>query len=66
MSGRVLMGLVGLALTVFSFGIAGFHSAPAVWRHLLFAVSVVPLILAAMLYFVPVLTRTAPAPAGTL
>ncbi|HWS02598.1 MAG TPA: hypothetical protein VN448_04295 [Gammaproteobacteria bacterium] len=66
MSGRVLMGLVVLALTVFSFGIAGFHSAPAVWRHLLFAVGVVPLILAAMLYFVPVLTRTAAAPSGIM
>ena len=64
MSSRVLTGLVVLALTVFSFGIAGFQLAPAVWRHLLFAAGVAPLILAAMLYFVPVLTRTAAAPAG--
>lgn len=62
MSNRILMGLVILALAAFVLGIGGLHPAAAVWRHMLFAVGVLPLILGAMLYFVPVLTRTASAP----
>lgn len=39
--------------------------APAAW-HLLFAVGALPMILAAMAYFVPVLTRTGASPAALL
>lgn len=62
MRSAVLIGLVALALIAFSLGMAGMPAVPAVWRHLLFAVGMLPLILAAMLYFVPVLTRTSVAP----
>lgn len=61
MNSRVLVGLVILALLAFALGISGLHPVAVVWRHLLFAVGVLPLILGAMLYFIPVLTRTAPA-----
>ena len=66
MNRHILTGLVVLALVAFSLGISGLHPAPAVWRHMLFALGVLPMILGAMLYFVPVLTRTAPAPHGML
>jgi hypothetical protein len=42
---------------------AGGYGAPAAIAHLAFAVGILPLILAAMTHFVPVLTRTGePAP----
>ncbi|MBI5040474.1 MAG: hypothetical protein HZB57_04545 [Gammaproteobacteria bacterium] len=66
MNSRVLVGLVILALLAFGLGISGLHPAAVVWRHMVFAVGVLPLILGAMLYFIPVLTRTAPAHGGVL
>jgi hypothetical protein len=43
------------------------QDAPAViWRHVLFGMGVLPLILGAMLYFIPVLTRTSPAEGAVL
>lgn len=62
MISRVLLSLLTLSLISFAFAISGLPVGPVVWRHLLFAMGVVPLILGAMLYFVPVLTRTAAAP----
>ncbi|MBI5462606.1 MAG: hypothetical protein HY941_10525 [Gammaproteobacteria bacterium] len=66
MSSHALVGLVVLALVAFALGLGGLHPAAVVWRHLLFAVGVLPLILGAMLYFIPVLTRTAPAHGSVL
>lgn len=56
--------LISLVVTVLMacFAALILQDAPAViWRHVLFAVGVMPLILGAMLYFIPVLTRTSPA-----
>ncbi len=66
MNSRVLVGLAILALLALGVGISGLHPAAVVWRHMVFAVGVLPLILGAMLYFIPVLTRTAPAQGGVL
>lgn len=61
LAGRVLVGLIFGALAALVSGLI-LQAAPAVvWRHILFAAGVMPLILGAMLYFVPVLTRSVPA-----
>lgn len=58
---NVLVALVVLALLACSMALV-LQDAPAViGRHVVFALGVLPLILGAMLYFIPVLTRTAPA-----
>ncbi len=51
-----LLALVGTS--------SGRHWLPAAYWHLVFAVGALPLILAAMAYFTPVLTRTPEAPRG--
>ncbi len=57
----VLAALVVVALAA-SFAALLLQDAPAlIWRHIVFGVGVMPLILGAMLYFIPVLTRTSPA-----
>lgn len=59
MTHRILFGLVLVTLLGLELSMIHFGARPAVTRHILFAVGVMPLILGAMLYFVPVLTRTA-------
>lgn len=66
MSARVLVGLVFASLAALLAGLSGQSAPAAVWRHMLFAMGVMPLILGAMLYFIPVLTRSAPARGGVL
>lgn len=66
MSARVLVGLVFGSLAALLAGLAVQSAPAAVWRHLLFAMGVMPLILGAILYFVPVLTRSAPARGAVL
>jgi len=61
MNARVLVGLVFASLAALLAGLSGQAAPAAVWRHVLFAMGVMPLILGAMLYFIPVLTRSAPA-----
>jgi hypothetical protein len=59
-----LLALVGIAGTLAAPLVA---DAPVPARvHLTFAIGIAPLILAALGYFVPVLTRSAPAPSGVL
>lgn len=62
----VLVALIFGALAALLAGVVLQPVPPPVWRHMLFAVGVMPLILGAMLYFVPVLTRSAPARAALL
>ncbi|MFN2308175.1 MAG: hypothetical protein ABR553_00355 [Gammaproteobacteria bacterium] len=57
-AGTVLVGLIFGALVALLGGLSLSSTPAPVWRHLLFAVGVMPLILGAMLYFVPVLTRS--------
>lgn len=66
MSARVLVGLVFASLVALLAGLSGQSAPAAVWRHVLFAMGVMPLILGAMLYFIPVLTRSAPARGAVL
>lgn len=61
LAGSVLVGLICGALGALMAGLIMQPASALVWRHVLFAVGVMPLILGAMLYFVPVLTRSAPA-----
>lgn len=62
----LLLGLVVAALMAFLAALS-LQGAPApVWRHVLFAMGVMPLILGAMLYFIPVLTRTSSARGAVL
>jgi hypothetical protein len=61
LAGGLLTGLIIGALTAMLVGLILQQAPAVVWRHVLFAVGIVPLILGAMLYFVPVLTRSAPA-----
>lgn len=63
-AGSLLTGLVFGTLAALFAGLMLQPVPPPVWRHMLFAVGVMPLILGAMLYFVPVLTRSAPARAA--
>ena len=58
---RLLGALALLVLLAFLFALTVQTALPAVQRHILFALGVLPLILGAMLYFVPVLTRSAAA-----
>ncbi|MFA7593111.1 MAG: hypothetical protein WCY26_05145 [Thiohalobacteraceae bacterium] len=66
MSARVLVGLVFASLAALFMGLAGQSAPAAVWRHVLFAMGVMPLILGAMLYFIPVLTRSTTARGAVL
>jgi len=62
----LLVTLVILALLACSAALL-LQDVPAViWRHVLFSMGVLPLILGAMLYFIPVLTRTSPAEGAIL
>jgi len=64
-SGLRLPVLVFLALVAFAaalFGVSG--ATRAGWLHLVLAVGAMPLIFGAMIHFIPVLTRTRPAPAA--
>lgn len=60
-TGWLLSGLALLVLVAFLAGLVLRQPPPVAIRHVLFAIGVMPLILAAMLYFVPVLTRSRPA-----
>lgn len=60
-TGWLLIGLALAALSAFLVGLASPKPSVVALRHVLFACGVLPLILGAMLYFVPVLTRSAPA-----
>jgi len=61
MTNKLLLALIVTALIALPAGLA-LQAAPAlVWRHVVFAAGIMPLILGAMLYFVPVLTRSASA-----
>lgn len=60
-NGRLLNVLAVFVLAVFLLGLMACSLPTAAQRHLLFALGVLPLILGAMLYFVPVLTRSAAA-----
>lgn len=57
----MLSGLALLVLAAFLAGLVMQQLSPVALRHVLFAAGVMPLILGAMLYFVPVLTRSRPA-----
>ena len=57
-TGGLLIGLTLLVLTAFLVGLLMRQQSLAALRHVLFAVGILPLILGAMLYFVPVLTRS--------
>lgn len=59
-----LLALVGIAGTLAAPLVL--DAAPAARVHLTFAIGIAPLILAALAYFVPVLTRSSPAPAAVL
>ena len=59
-----LLALVGMAGTLAAPLVL--DAAPAARVHLTFAIGIAPLILAALAYFVPVLTRSAQAPAAVL
>lgn len=63
---RLLVLSAGLTALGAAFALASHDGRwpPAALWHLVFAVGVLPMILAAMGYFVPVLTRGKPAPAG--
>ena len=58
---HLLLLLSGTALTALLLALNLQEQSAALWRHLLFAMGVMPLILGAILYFVPVLTRSRPA-----
>jgi hypothetical protein len=60
-TGRLLVGLTLAVLAAFQIGVSLQHLPVMALRHALFASGVLPLILGAMLYFVPVLTRSLPA-----
>lgn len=60
-TGGLLVFLSLLVLGALLVGVVMQSLPDAAVRHMLFAVGILPLILAAMLYFVPVLTRSAPA-----
>ena len=63
---NVMIGLVNTALLTFLAALVLQDASAIVWRHVLFAMGIMPLILGAMLYFIPVLTRTPPAKAVML
>jgi hypothetical protein len=66
MSGRLPLTLALIALSAFAATLPGYgHGARVQWLHLAFAVGAMPLIFAAMLYFIPVLTRGVTAEART-
>ena len=61
MTNKLLLALIVAVLIALPAGLA-LQGAPAlVWRHVILAAGIMPLILGAMLYFVPVLTRSASA-----
>lgn len=60
-TGLPLIGLTLLVLVAFLAALLMQEPSSVALRHVFFAVGVLPLILAAMLYFVPVLTRSASA-----
>ena len=60
-SGWLLVALSLAVLTAFLIGLSWQRPPVMALRHVLFAAGVLPLILGAMLYFVPVLTRSLPA-----
>lgn len=60
-TGQLLVGLTLTVLAVFLIGLSLQRVPVMALRHVLFAAGVLPLILGAMLYFVPVLTRSTPA-----
>ncbi len=66
MTHRILFGLALATLLGLESSMILTGARPAVTRHVLFAVGVMPLILGAILYFVPVLTRTAAAQGAIL
>lgn len=66
LAGSVLVFMIFSALAALLAGLIMQPVPAPVWRHVLFAVGVMPLILGAMLYFVPVLTRSAPAHTAVL
>ncbi|HEX9178940.1 MAG TPA: hypothetical protein VF859_00980 [Burkholderiales bacterium] len=63
--GSQLLAFQGAA-AVAAFGVSLLVDHPLVATHLALAVGVMPLIMSAMLYFIPVLTRGAAAPLGSL
>lgn len=66
---RLFAALVSCALAAFAAGLAlwpGGPGTPAAAAHVVLACGAMPLVLAGMGYFVPVLTRTGPAPAWVL
>lgn len=65
-AGAALAGLIVVSLVSLLAGVTLQQMPAPVWRHVLFAVGIMPLILGAMLYFVPVLTRSPPARAALL
>lgn len=65
-TGRLLIGLTLAVLAAFLIGLSLQRPPVMALRHVLFAAGVLPLILGAMLYFVPVLTRSMPAHGGIL
>lgn len=60
-TGGLLVGLTLAVLAAFMIGLSLQRLPVMALRHVLFAAGVLPLILGAMLYFVPVLTRSLPA-----
>ncbi len=57
----LLIGLTAVSLLTFLIASLGVTLPPLVWVHGVLAVGIFPLILAAMIYFTPVLTRGLPA-----
>src|SRR3989344_2765577 len=58
---RIMIGLAGMALVVFLIVTTQFHRLPQdppPVIHLLMALGIMPLIMGAMIYFTPVLTRS--------
>lgn len=58
---RLMLGLAGMVLVVFAVASAQFPQPGRVWAptvHLVLGVGVMPLIMAAMIYFTPVLTQS--------
>lgn len=62
MMSRLLTGLIFVSLAALLASLAMQTAAALVWRHVLFAIGIMPLILGAMLYFIPVLSRSAATP----